>query len=255
MNSLPGFGSSVHHKSDNSRTRLPPSFAFSTLLDSLNPSHNRCGVLRSAAVGKNVPETSRVVFAAASFIICAATSCARRTQASPIEREQVLQHQVREEVLQRGERRLGGAARQEYQYLARPPRDCTHTPPANTYDTVWNLAHNLDTNVSYKNKTYTRICLICLETKTWNESLCRTSHVSNAKTHLVSAHKDHPEVMKAEKQRLENAKHFTVVSVKIAHLQIWSFLGPHRFSAAVGLASFGSCVLHELGCHIDEDAR
>ncbi|KAL3663553.1 hypothetical protein V7S43_011440 [Phytophthora oleae] len=63
-------------------------------------------------------------------------------------------------------------------------KEIGHGPEAN--DFIWKLIHKLEKKVPYKGKEFTHICLECLKTRTWRESLCKCRHTSNAKAHFVT---------------------------------------------------------------------
>ncbi|KAL3672445.1 hypothetical protein V7S43_001744 [Phytophthora oleae] len=74
------------------------------------------------------------------------------------------------------------------------PDEISHGPQAN--DFIWQIVHKLDKEVPYRGKEFTHICLEC--------------NATNAKSHLVSKHKTHPEAAKENKRRLQRANRFTV---------------------------------------------
>ncbi|EGZ24662.1 hypothetical protein PHYSODRAFT_325756 [Phytophthora sojae] len=157
---------------------------------------------------------------------------------------QALQPRLREQVLQYGQRLPGVHAKQPIRHIATVidlaqddaeekeepvnsiPDDGVHKPPANSTDPVWELIHRLDTPSIYKDKTYTHICLLCVQTKTWQDSLCRAGNASNAETHLVSIHKDHELTIQEQRRRLTRADRY-MVQQKTGHIARWLIRDGH----------------------------
>ncbi|KAG3020149.1 hypothetical protein PC120_g9451 [Phytophthora cactorum] len=52
---------------------------------------------------------------------------------------------------------------------------------AETHDIVWDVIHTLQDPVTIKGKTYTHICTLCAQTKSWKKALCICANTSNAK--------------------------------------------------------------------------
>ncbi|ETL24391.1 hypothetical protein L916_21595 [Phytophthora nicotianae] len=76
------------------------------------------------------------------------------------------------------------------------PDTIVHRVTPNTTDPIWTVIHELE-----KKKKYNHICTICTKTKTWQQSQCKTAHASNAKSHLILAHKSHELAMKESDRR------------------------------------------------------
>ncbi|KAG6966965.1 hypothetical protein JG687_00004542 [Phytophthora cactorum] len=55
---------------------------------------------------------------------------------------------------------------------------------AETHDIVWDVIHTLQDPVTIKGKTYTHICTLCAQTKSWKKALCICANTSNAKRHI-----------------------------------------------------------------------
>ncbi|POM59317.1 hypothetical protein PHPALM_31969 [Phytophthora palmivora] len=87
------------------------------------------------------------------------------------------------------------------------PDEILHYTQASNF--IWQMIHKLEKPMSHKGKKFTHICLECLIEHHWKDSLCNATHTSNAKTHLLLEHKDHPEAVKAKNRRLQRARRFT----------------------------------------------
>lgn len=86
------------------------------------------------------------------------------------------------------------------------PDHISHGPPANSTEfssPAWKPSHVQEQGV------YAHL-YSGLETKTWQRSLCRASHASNAKTHFVYAHKDHELAILELQRRQHRAERFMV---------------------------------------------
>jgi hypothetical protein len=82
-------------------------------------------------------------------------------------------------------------------------------PPTNSTEKVWELIHLLEEPVMHRGKSFTHFCMLCLETKSWKESLCRARHTSNAKSHLLSGHKEHALAAEEQQHRLKRTERYT----------------------------------------------
>jgi hypothetical protein len=89
------------------------------------------------------------------------------------------------------------------------PDHIVHDPPANSTDKVWELIHRLEELVMHRGKSFTHFCMLCLETKSLKESLCRAMHTSNAKSHLLSGHKEHALAAEEQQHRLKRTERYT----------------------------------------------
>ncbi|KAE9272551.1 hypothetical protein PR003_g30170, partial [Phytophthora rubi] len=95
------------------------------------------------------------------------------------------------------------------------PDHIVHSPPKNATDPVWNLIHRLEKPATYKGMAYTHICLLCVRTKVWQESICRVGNASNAKSHLVSSHKKYDMAVQVHQHRLSRSdRHMVHVAPK-----------------------------------------
>uniref|UniRef100_H3GMY1 Uncharacterized protein n=1 Tax=Phytophthora ramorum TaxID=164328 RepID=H3GMY1_PHYRM len=99
---------------------------------------------------------------------------------------------------------------QEQEATDRIPDHIAHAPPMNSTDPIWDVIHQLEEAFTYKGKKFTHICLLCTESKTWKDSLCRASNSTNAKTHLVASHKDHEMAIQEQQRRLKRADRYMV---------------------------------------------
>jgi hypothetical protein len=98
-----------------------------------------------------------------------------------------------------------GGAEEEPETTNSIPEHIGHGPPRNSINPVWGLIHQLKEPVTLKCKQYTHICLLCLKTKTWKDSLCRASNTTNAKSHLIAGHKEHEMAVKEQNRRKSRA--------------------------------------------------
>ncbi|KAL3666679.1 hypothetical protein V7S43_008308 [Phytophthora oleae] len=87
-----------------------------------------------------------------------------------------------------------------------------HARPRNATNWVWDYVHRLEEPVAHNNTVYTHICLLCLPKKSWQDSLCKARHTSNAKVHLVSIHKENEGAMKEKQHRSKRASRFDVAA-------------------------------------------
>ncbi|GMF80514.1 unnamed protein product [Phytophthora fragariaefolia] len=90
------------------------------------------------------------------------------------------------------------------------PSHITHKRPDKAIDPVWDFIHVLGEPVMHRGSTYTHIYLLCLQRKTWKLSLCRAANASNAKSHLVSSHKDHEMAVPERQHRVQRADRYKV---------------------------------------------
>ncbi|ETM01812.1 hypothetical protein L917_01635 [Phytophthora nicotianae] len=82
------------------------------------------------------------------------------------------------------------------------PDTIVHLVTPNTTDPIWTAIHKLESPVAFRKKKYNYICTICTKTKTWQPSLW---NASNAKSHLMLAHKSHELAMKESDRRKQRA--------------------------------------------------
>ncbi|KAG1704934.1 hypothetical protein DVH05_004961 [Phytophthora capsici] len=71
------------------------------------------------------------------------------------------------------------------------PESVVHFRPRKARDKIWDVIHELQDRVTVKRKSFSHICLLCAETKTWKRALCTTVNTSNAKNHMIQAHPGH----------------------------------------------------------------
>ncbi|KAG4238273.1 hypothetical protein PC116_g13685 [Phytophthora cactorum] len=84
---------------------------------------------------------------------------------------------------------------------------------AETHDIVWDVIHTLQDPVTIKGKTYTHICTLCAQTKSWKKALCICANTSNAKRH-IHRHAGHDIAEQELKKRDQRAQKYLTDDVE-----------------------------------------
>ncbi|KAG3111465.1 hypothetical protein PI125_g9091 [Phytophthora idaei] len=84
---------------------------------------------------------------------------------------------------------------------------------AETHDIVWDVIHTLQDPVTIKGKTYTHICTLCAQTKSWKKALCICANTSNAKRHILR-HAGHDIAEQELKKRDQRAQKYLTDDVE-----------------------------------------
>ncbi|KAG1711377.1 hypothetical protein DVH05_008631 [Phytophthora capsici] len=96
------------------------------------------------------------------------------------------------------------------------PESVVHFRPRKARDKIWDVIHELQDRVTVKRKSFSHICLLCAETKTWKRALCTTVNTSNAKNHMIQAHPGHDLAVAEKNNRDNRCQKFMVKGSEIA---------------------------------------